>query len=429
MTKKFKPRAKKQVIKSPPKTKDKLKYPPGTTPYPELVHPTPEECVKVVALLTAAHGPAIRPDTIPRPDNTVSGCGEVPSVIDALARTVLSANTSNTNSSRAFKGLLDTFGIIPHEPEVKLEAVGEDGETKIKMARKIGEGSVNWDNVRRAPMESLVEAIKTGGMAVTKAKHIKSILDVAWEEGRAPGKAKQEEEDIGMENHGDEMKGDCEEEERDVSLEYLRDMGDDEVMAKLMSFDGVGCKTASCVAMFCKSTSFLFHGVYADRRITDNYRVHTGLGRPKFPVDTHVWRISKYLSWVPAKATREHTYHHLDTRIPNDLKYSLHCLLIRHGRTCKHCRAGPQAVTMSVGKGSKKRPHSGLGKKEDNVEPGEPLVKKMRTKKVWVGTGMMKEVIVEVPDDGIAQGPEEESLEVCVLGQLIRERMRKPKRG
>lgn len=257
--KKPKNRSKKETTKSPPKKKDKLKYPPGTTPYPELEHPTPEECIEVAALLTAAHGPAIRPETVPKPDNSVSGCGEVPSVIDALARTVLSANTSNTNSSRAFKGLVDVFGIIPHEPEIKLgeeEVVGEDGDVKIKMARKIGEGSVDWDNVRRAPMKDLVEAIKTGGMAVTKAKHIKHILNVAWKEGRALKKVRQEE-GIEMKDDGHETKEDSEEEQGGVSLEYVRDMGDDEVMAKLMSFDGVGCKTASCVALFCNSTNFL----------------------------------------------------------------------------------------------------------------------------------------------------------------------------
>lgn len=259
-TKKPKSRSKKETTKSPPKKKDKLKYPPGTTPYPELEHPTPEECIEVAALLTAAHGPAIRPETVPKPDNSVSGCGEVPSVIDALARTVLSANTSNTNSSRAFKGLVDVFGIIPQEPEINLgegEVVGEDGDAKIKMARKIGEGSVDWDNVRRAPMKDLVEAIKTGGMAVTKAKHIKHILDVAWEEGRALKRVKQEEEAIEMKDDEHETKEDSEKEQGGVSLEYVRDMGDDEVMAKLMSFDGVGCKTASCVALFCNSTNFL----------------------------------------------------------------------------------------------------------------------------------------------------------------------------
>lgn len=257
-TKKPKARSKKQTTKSPPKKKNKLKYPPGITPYPDLKHPTLDECVEVAALLTAAHGPAIRPETVPKPDNSVSGCGEVPSVIDALARTVLSANTSNTNSSRAFKGLLDAFGIIPHALELspdKTETVSEDGQTKIKMARKIGEGSVNWDNVRRAPMKNVVEAIKAGGMAATKAKHIKGILDVAWEEGRELKKVKQEEGIV--KDPGGKLNKDGGEEERDVSLEYLRDMGDDEVMAKLMSFEGVGCKTASCVAMFCNSTKLL----------------------------------------------------------------------------------------------------------------------------------------------------------------------------
>lgn len=345
---------------------------------------------------------------------------------------MLSANTSNTNSSKAFTGLLNAFGIIPHEPEVNPgeEAVSVDGETKIRMAKKIGEGSVNWNNVRKAPMEDVVEAIKSGGMAAMKAKHIKNILDIAWEEGRTLKRVKQEEgEGIEMEDDGHETKENTDDEERDVSLEYVRDMGDDEVMAKLMSFDGVGCKTASCVAMFCNSTISFLCGICTVRRITDTDTFPTlGLGRPKFPVDTHVWRISKYLSWIPAKASREDAYHHLDTRIPNDLKYSLHCLLIRHGRTCKHCKAGPQAVTTPTSKGLKKRARGGDGKEED-VEPGKPQVKKIKINKVWVGTGMMKEVVVEVPDDGIERGPGEESLEGCVLEQLIKERKRKPRRG
>lgn len=187
----------------------------------------------------------------------------MPSVLDALARTVLSANTTSANSSRAFKGLLEKFGMVPHELEVDLgetEAVKmEDGETKIKMARKIGEGSVNWDNVRKASMKDVVEAIKSGGLAVTKAKHIKSILDDAWEEGQALKKVKKEE---GIKKEEMEEEVEIEDEDDVVSLEYLRDMGDDEVMAKLMSFDGVGCKTASCVTMFCKFPLMNNHSQY-----------------------------------------------------------------------------------------------------------------------------------------------------------------------
>jgi endonuclease III len=36
--------------------------------------------------------------------------------------------------------------------------------------------------------------------------------------------------------------------------------------------------------------------------------------------DTHVWRITKSLGWVPGKASREETYEHLNTRIPDDIK-------------------------------------------------------------------------------------------------------------
>jgi endonuclease-3 len=63
----------------------------------------------------------------------------------------------------------------------------------------------------------------------------------------------------------------------------------------LSRFKGVGTKTISCVLMFC-------------------------LGREDFPVDTHVWRITKALGWVPAKASRDQTYAHLSTRVPPDIR-------------------------------------------------------------------------------------------------------------
>jgi endonuclease III len=60
-------------------------------------------------------------------------------------------------------------------------------------------------------------------------------------------------------------------------------------------FKGVGKKTIACVLMFC-------------------------LARKEFPVDTHVWRISKSLGWVPAKASREDAYEHLNIRVPADVR-------------------------------------------------------------------------------------------------------------
>ena len=102
------------------------------------------------------------------------------------------------------------------------------------------------------------------------------------------------------------------EEEGLISLEHLRLLPTDEVKRYLTSFKGVGPKTVSCVLMFT-------------------------LGRAEFPVDTHVWHIAKKLRWVPPAATRETTYEHLNRRVPDDLKYDLHVLLVDHGKRCRKC--------------------------------------------------------------------------------------------
>ncbi len=52
-------------------------------------------------------------------------------------------------------------------------------------------------------------------------------------------------------------------------------------------------------------------------------------------VDTHIFRLTKRLGWVPEKATCEKAYQILGELIPPDRYYSLHINLIRHGReTC-----------------------------------------------------------------------------------------------
>ena len=81
----------------------------------------------------------------------------------------------------------------------------------------------------------------------------------------------------------------------ECSLEHLRSSTDEEIKTELERFKGVGKKTIACVLMFC-------------------------LNRHEFPVDTHVWRITKSLGWVPAKATRDEAYAHLNVRIPDELK-------------------------------------------------------------------------------------------------------------
>ena len=286
---------------------------PGQTPYPNYLHPTPEECEEVTRLLSKVHGKVQAPKTIPTPSLEVSGCGEVPSVLDALIRTRLSAATSGTNSSRAFAGLVAKFGIL------------KEG---------IGKGSVDWNKVRQADTKEIFEAIKSGGLADVKSKDIKKILQMVWEENQArrdallspsnqaPGSANEATE----EKNAEVDKAD----QNVVSLDHLHLLSNDDAFNALTKYPGIGPKTASCVLLFC-------------------------LQRPSFAVDTHVFRLCKWLGWVPAPgdpaglptgakgtfagATRNSTYAHCEVRVPDDLKYPLHQLLIKHGKSCPRCRA------------------------------------------------------------------------------------------
>ncbi|KAI5776158.1 DNA glycosylase [Geopyxis carbonaria] len=360
-----------------PRKKAKYQHSLGSTPFPEHPHPTPEECKEVEQLLISVHGPSVRPQTM-EINNSVSGCGEVPSVLDALMRTILSANTSNGNSARAFQGLIGRFG-LEEEGSIKQEVLDES--TK---ASKTGTGTVHWDAIRRAPRKELFEAIKSGGLADMKSKNMKAILDQVWQEGKERKKAAR------LSSQNDENLENDEQEDGELSLDYLHELDDEAAKAKLVSYKGVGVKTAACVLLFC-------------------------LKRESFAVDTHIFRMAKFLNWVPQTATRDTTCFHLDSRIPSDMKYSLHNLLIRHGRMCKHCKGGPEPNTQ--------RP-SPKSVKASTLKNEDPDVKVKRTKKIWVGNGLMKEVVVEIDTD--QEGGELEQ-DACILEPLVN-RVRKARR-
>jgi len=300
------------VHTSPPKTPKKAKtstHTPGLSPFPDHPHPTPEECMEVQRLLSSKHGTIRAPKEIPMASLSVAGCGEVPHVLDALIRTRLSAATSGTNSSRAFQGLVKTFGTI---------------------ADAFGRVSVDWNAVRLATQPEVFDAIKSGGLAVVKSKDIKKILDIVYAENQARRKAllSNDEQAPGEENEPEmEKKAEISRADDEIlSLDYLHLLPTSQAFDKLVSYPGIGDKTASCVLLFC-------------------------LGRPSFAVDTHVYRLSKWLGWVPQKASRNQTFSHCEVRIPDDLKYALHQLFIAHGKTCPRCRAntGPNSAQWDEG--------------------------------------------------------------------------------
>jgi endonuclease III len=110
--------------------------------------------------------------------------------LEELLWTILSANTTDTNSGRAFAQLKSTF-------------------------------NGDWDAVRTAPLEAIKTAIRTAGMYNQKAPNIVGTLE----------KLKRE--------------------QGNYSLDHLAVMEVDQALAYLTSFPGVGHKTASIVLLFC----------------------------------------------------------------------------------------------------------------------------------------------------------------------------------
>jgi endonuclease III len=118
-------------------------------------------------LLSSVHGIPERPKILEDRPNAAAGCGQVPSVLDALIRTILSQNTTSKNSTAAKNAMDAEYGRAGYR------AVLEGGEERLK------------------------KAITCGGLAGTKSKAIMGVLKRLEE--REKGK--------GM-----------------LSLEYLRDM-------------------------------------------------------------------------------------------------------------------------------------------------------------------------------------------------------------
>ena len=133
--------------------------------------------------------------------------------------------------------------------------------------------------IAEADEAELAAAIRTGGLHRQKARRIRQILqEIAQEQG-------------------------------DFDLRHLERLDTGEALQELLKFKGVGKKTAGVVLLF-------------------------SLGKPYFPVDTHIERLSRRLGWV---RRNEDPHDKLNPLIPDHLKYQLHLHLIQHGRQV--CRA------------------------------------------------------------------------------------------
>jgi endonuclease-3 len=165
--------------------------------------------------------------------------------VDELVSTILSQNTNDINRDRAFVSLRAKFP--------------------------------NWEQVRDADTDEVIEAVRVAGLANQKGPRIQQVLrDISAERGS-------------------------------LDLSFLSDMPLEEARAWLTKFNGVGPKTAAIVLCF-------------------------SLGRPAFPVDTHVYRVTGRIGLRPAKMTVEQAHPYLENIFPPETYYAAHLNIIRLGR-------------------------------------------------------------------------------------------------
>jgi len=148
-----------------------------------------------------------------------------------------------------------------------------------------------WVGVRDAPAEEIIDAIRPAGLAPSKGPRIQGALERITEE------------------------------RGELSLEFLREMPLEEARSWLLSIKGVGPKTAAIVLLFA-------------------------LGRPAFPVDTHVHRVTQRLGLIPEDASRKKAHKLLEASVPPALFYPFHIELIKHGRNICKARTPRCGVCM-----------------------------------------------------------------------------------
>ena len=134
-----------------------------------------------------------------------------------------------------------------------------------------------WEAVRDADPASVVAAIRPAGLANQKGPRIQQVLrEITIQRG-------------------------------DLDLGFLSNLSTDEANQWLLQFKGVGPKTAAIVLQF-------------------------SLGKPAFPVDTHIYRVSGRPGLRPANCSAEAAHTLLASLLPSETYYPVHLNIIRLGR-------------------------------------------------------------------------------------------------
>ena len=134
-----------------------------------------------------------------------------------------------------------------------------------------------WEVVRDAEPQAVIAAIRPAGLANQKGPRIQQVLrEITAQRGA-------------------------------LNLDFLAGLTPAEGRAWLLQFKGVGPKTAAIVLLF-------------------------SLGKPAFPVDTHIYRVTGRIGLRPAQMSVEQAHEFLEGLLPPQAYYAAHLNLIRLGR-------------------------------------------------------------------------------------------------
>lgn len=97
-----------------------------------------------------------------------------------------------------------------------------------------------------------------------------------------------------------------------LSLDFMVGLTMQEMFDKLVSYLGIGAKTAACIMCF-------------------------SFGFAVFAVDTHVFRLCQWLRWVPFGCTPNDAFKFLTVVVPPELMRDLHQAFWHHGQLCYRC--------------------------------------------------------------------------------------------
>lgn len=160
-----------------------------------------------------------------------------------------------------------------------------------------------WTALARAQKPTLTTLLQPGGLQEQRAEQLLKLLRAVTKDNKARGV------------------GPFADPPGDLTLSYLTNMNDDEAESYLLSFPGIGPKSARCVLSY-------------------------SLGRESFAVDTHVHRIFTRLNLVKSR-NRKLDHDPFQQAVPPEMRKRLHINLVHHGRTvCTSQRPGCTACVL-----------------------------------------------------------------------------------